>query len=126
MTEYILPEDVDALIERLGLHYKDRNLLLSALAAPMPVFAEEIYAGLHEKAAALLVRINRNHPLLDGNKRLSWFVVTAFYELNGYDLIAGSREADRVIREIAAGTRDLEEVEIWLSAHIVALPGPLF
>ena len=71
MTEYIEPEDVDELVEDEGFHYRDRNGLLSALASPMPVFGEEVYPGIHQKAAVLFTAINHNHPLLDGNKRLS-------------------------------------------------------
>ena len=37
----------------------------------MPVFGEEVYPGIHQKAAVLISAINHNHPLLDGNKRLS-------------------------------------------------------
>ena len=49
MTEYIEPEDVDELVEVEGFHYRDRGLLLSALAAPMPVFGERSIPGFTRK-----------------------------------------------------------------------------
>lgn len=122
MTEYIEPEDVDELVEDEGFHYRDRNGLLSALASPMPVFGEEVYPGIHQKAAVLFSAINHNHPLLDGNKRLSWFVTVAFYDLNGYDLRADAEDADRYIRLIAgANPPPLRDIELWLDKHTFPL-----
>lgn len=122
MTEYIEPEDVDELVEDEGFHYRDRNGLLSALASPMPVFGEEVHPGIHEKAAALMSAINQNHPLLDGNKRLSWFVTVAFYDINGYDLRADAEDADRFIRLIAgANPPPSQDVELWLDKHTFPL-----
>lgn len=122
MTEYVEPEDVDELVEDEGFHYRDRNGLLSALASPMPVFGEEVYPGIHQKAAVLFSAINHNHPLLDGNKRLSWFVTVAFYDLNGYDLRADAEDADRYIRLIAGGNPPpLHDIELWLDKHIFPL-----
>ncbi|MFD4421344.1 type II toxin-antitoxin system death-on-curing family toxin [Agromyces sp. NPDC058484] len=118
MREYLDPVDVEAWVSRRGLHVRDRALLLSALAAPLPVFDEEVYPDLHEKAAVLLIAINRNHPLLDGNKRLSWLVTAAFYELNGYDLAVDPQsDIDVFVRGIAAGQTDVPETATWLAAH---------
>ncbi|BDZ65453.1 type II toxin-antitoxin system death-on-curing family toxin [Agromyces mangrovi Wang et al. 2018] len=122
-VEYLDPEDVEALLDDEGFHFKDgargRNLMLSALAAPMPVFGEEVHPTLEEKAAALLLAVMRNHPLADGNKRLAWFVTVAFLELNDSDLVVDDvAEADRFIREVAAGAVDLDGVAAWVRARI--------
>ncbi|MUN08025.1 type II toxin-antitoxin system death-on-curing family toxin [Agromyces luteolus] len=106
-----------------GFHFKDgargRNLLLSALAAPLPVFGEEVHPTLDEKAAALLVALMRNHPLADGNKRLAWFATVAFLELNELDLVVDDvAEADRFLREVAAGAVDLDAVAAWVRDRI--------
>ena len=118
MTEYLDPEDVEELIRSVAWHVRDRSRLLSALAAPLPVFDEEVYDGPHEKAAALIAAINRNHPLLDGNKRLSWIVTVAFYELNGFDLAAASvAGGDAFIRAIAADELTHQEIVNRLAGH---------
>jgi death-on-curing protein len=49
VTEYIEPDDVDELLEVEGFHHRDRGLLLSALAAPLPTFGEEVHPGPHQK-----------------------------------------------------------------------------
>ena len=123
MTEYLDPSDVEALLDEEGFHYKDgtrgRNLLLSALAAPMPVFGEDVHPSIEEKAAALLLAVNRNHALADGNKRLAWFVTVAFLELNGNDLVVTDVAAtDRFLRAVAAGEVDLDALAEWIGEHL--------
>jgi death on curing protein len=118
VIEYITPEDVDALVERLGFHYRDRNLMLSALAAPMPVFGVDVYDGTERKAIVLLQAINRNHPLLDGNKRLSWLVAGAFLELNGWEILADQAEINEFVRAIAADTIFSVDIVLWFENHL--------
>ncbi|BAJ74082.1 prophage maintenance system killer protein [Microbacterium testaceum StLB037] len=118
MTEYLDPDDVDGLVRAKGFHYRDRNGLLSALAAPLPVFGEEVHVGIHRKAAVLLAAINSNHPLLDGNKRLSWYVTAVFYDFNGYDLMVAADEGDLFIRRVAgASPPSVEDIAAWLRGH---------
>jgi death on curing protein len=126
VTQYLDPEDVEALLDDEGFHYKDgargRNLLLSALAAPMPVFGEEVHPTLEEKAAALLLAVNRNHALADGNKRLAWFVTVAFLELNGVDLVVDDVvAADLFLRSVAAGDVDHDAVAGWVRDRMHSL-----
>jgi death-on-curing protein len=43
------------------------------LHAPAASFGDrEFYPDFCDKAAGLLVRLEKNHPLLDGNKRAAW------------------------------------------------------
>lgn len=39
----------------------------------------DAYPSIHDKAAALLHSLGRNHGLVDGNKRLALSAVLAFY-----------------------------------------------
>lgn len=122
MTEYLEPRDVLGLIRQLGFHVRDKNLLLSALASPLPVFGEEMYKGDIEKAAALLIALNRNRPLADGNKRLAWIVAKTFLALNGLHLTSEPvPEADAFIRKVADGGVENDEVVRWLESRISPL-----
>ncbi len=122
MTEYLDPADVEDLIASVGFHVRDRNLLRSALAAPLPVFGEEVYPSLRDKAAALLIAINRDHPLSDGNKRLSWLVAKGFLALNDHDLAVRSvQEGDTFIRAVADGRLDHPQVADWIEDHTAPL-----
>ena len=52
---------------------RDVGLLGAAAARPgTSAFGEDAYPDLWTKAAALLHSIVKNHPLVDGNKRLGW------------------------------------------------------
>lgn len=61
------------------------NLADSALHAPAAGFGEdEFYPDFVDKAAVLLVRLARNHPLPDGNKRAAWVSLRLFVEINDW------------------------------------------
>ena len=63
------------------------DLLDSALHSPMASFGgQELYPDFVDKAAVLAVRIAKNHPLLDGNKRLAWSCLVMLVVLNGHQL----------------------------------------
>ncbi|WP_327268032.1 type II toxin-antitoxin system death-on-curing family toxin [Streptomyces sp. NBC_01218] len=63
---------------------RDMGLLVSAIERPRTnVFGSELYPTLHEKAAALLHSVARNHALIDGNKRTAWLAMRVFLRFNG-------------------------------------------
>ena len=63
---------------------RDMGLLMSAIERPRTdVFGAELYPTLHEKAAALLHSVARNHALVDGNKRTAWLAMRVFLRFNG-------------------------------------------
>ncbi|MEV3874331.1 Fic family protein [Streptomyces sp. NPDC049906] len=63
---------------------RDLGLLVSATERPRThVFGAVLYPTLHEKAAALLHAIARNHALIDGNKRTAWLAMRFFLRVNG-------------------------------------------
>lgn len=69
----------EAQIERLP----QLALAESALAAPFAGFGnEDAYPGLELKAAVLLERLVRNHPLPDGNKRTALAMTIDFLDQN--------------------------------------------
>ncbi len=88
---------------------RDPGLLASAAARPtMTVFGDEAYPGLHAKAAAILHSIVRNHPLVDGNKRLGWLACVVTLDLNGVTVTLADEDAFQLVMSVAEG--DLDEV----------------
>jgi death on curing protein len=86
---------------------RDHGLLESALARPQAsAFGGDAYGSIHEKAAALLHSLARNHALIDGNKRLSLAATIAFYGMNGLRLTLTNDEAYRLIMSVASGELD--------------------
>ena len=95
------------------------GLLGSAAARPQStVFGEDAYPDIWTKAAALLQSVVKNHPLIDGNKRLGWLSTAVFLELTGvatqhatnddvHDFVVGIAAGTHTIEEIAEGLRAL-------------------
>ena len=73
---------------------------------PLARLGADAYPTLHDKAAALLHSIVRNHALVDGNKRLGLAAVIAFYGLNGRRLTISNDEAYDFVIAVAAGQID--------------------
>jgi death-on-curing protein len=93
------------------------GLAESALAAPRAGFGDvEVYPSNLEKAAILLERLARNHPLPDGNKRTALFLTGLFLEANGSPLRGTEPDVDvPMVERIAAGQVEHTEIVAWLS-----------
>jgi death-on-curing protein len=78
MEEHLTVEDPLVIAEEaIGAPtVRDIGLLDSAAHRPQAsAFGRDGYPTMHEKAAALLEAIVRNHALSDGNERLAWAAV---------------------------------------------------
>jgi death-on-curing protein len=87
--EYLDVDDLIALAAALlgePPPVRDVGLLAAAAARPQAsAFGDDAYPDLWTKAAALLHSVVKNHPLVDGNKRLGWLACAVFLDLNGTD-----------------------------------------
>ena len=118
MTRFIpLPTFVKEL-ERVGFMVKDLGLLDSALArTKTSLFGEDAYPTLELKAAAMVESLILNHPMMDGNKRSSWFALNYFYALNGKVIVATQDEAFEYVLGVATKSLDLNASAQWISQH---------
>ncbi len=99
----------------------------SALHAPRAGFGEtEFHDDFVDKAAVLVVRLAKNHPLPDGNKRAAWVTLRLFVELNGWTWIDGPTvdNAERAVLAIASGKWGHEHMAGWLREHLVPPVSP--
>lgn len=63
---------------------RDERLLESALNNPFQTFGgEELYPDVFHKAAQLCFSILKNHPFIDGNKRIGILAMLVFLKING-------------------------------------------
>lgn len=123
MTEYLEPEQAVVAARHLGLYIRDEGLLFSALARPATsVFGADAYETLELKAAALLTSVARNHALIDGNKRFSWYLTLAFFRLNGYRVAMSNDDAFDLVIGVAQGTLDLPEIAAIFVGHMEFAP----
>lgn len=101
------------------------NLADSALAAPAAEFdGVEFYPDFAMKAAVLCSRLIRNHPLLDGNKRVSFMCTVEFIERNRYRWIpppGDDPEGDetvKVVEAVASGEFRETELAEWIKDRL--------
>lgn len=98
---------------------RDLGGLESAVAQPQMTFdGQDLYPCLPTKAAALGFSLIRNHPFVDGNKRIGHLAMEMFLVLNGHELDAGVDEQERIILGLAAGEVNREEFAGWVRSSM--------
>jgi death on curing protein len=99
----------------LGL--RDKGLLDSALDRPRNRFHYEPEADLIDLAASYGFGLARNHPFVDGNKRVAFQAMYVFLGLNGLRIEAEEPEVVRIILALAAGELQERNLSEWLRQH---------
>jgi death-on-curing protein len=101
----------------------DTAALLAALDAPAAGSeGYEVYPSMAAKASALVYRLCRTRPLLDGNQRAALMALHEYLVRNGYKW-TGQRGDDAnsiaaVLKRLAAGNVTEKELTDWISARI--------
>jgi death-on-curing protein len=103
-------------IARYGgaLGVRDQGLLESALAMPAATFAGEyLHPSLPEQAAAYLFHLVKNHPFVDGNKRVGLACSLVFLRLNDIRLRATDDDLVDIVKGVAEGRRSKADVAVF-------------
>jgi len=82
---------------------RDRGSLQSALARPQQLHNYGDDPTITDLAASYIMGIVKNHPFIDGNKRVGFGVGVLFLELNGHIFTANAIAAADTILAVAAG-----------------------
>ena len=83
---------------------RDLGLLQSALAMPQAgTGTHYFHADLFEMAAAYLFHIVRNHPFVDGNKRVGAVAALVFLKMNGIRIGIPDEALVTVVLAVAEG-----------------------
>ena len=101
-----------------GQGVRDEKLLASALAKPKNKFYYQPDSSLSELAASYSVGLAKNHPFVDGNKRIALTAALIFLEINGYTLNAPEPEAAFVFEQLAAGGINEQALAAWFQHYI--------
>lgn len=97
---------------------RDEGMLDSALNAPFQSFGgEDMYPSLQQKAARLCFGLVKNHPFVDGNKRIGAHAMLVFLALNGIELQHSQTELSDVILKLAAGEIESADLLRWILEH---------
>ncbi len=92
---------------------RDEGLLESALSRPINKwsYGETDLAVL---AASYAYGLARNHPFVDGNKRIAFLAMLVFLRTNGIPFRPAPPAATAIILELAAGTVGEEGLARWI------------
>lgn len=94
---------------------RDLNLLKSAVAMPQATFGGEyLHSDIFEMAAAYLFHVVKNHPFLDGNKRVGAVAAIIFLALDGYDFTAPEDELAEIVFGLARGELTKAHIAIFI------------
>jgi death-on-curing protein len=101
---------------------RDFGALESALAQPRMTFGgHDLYPSLIEKASALAFSLVKNHPFIDGNKRVGHAAMETFLFLNGYELNAPVDQQEKIILRLSEGELARDELVAWLREHVIEI-----
>lgn len=103
---------------------RDEGLLDSALEMSKAGFGEEYFhKTLFDKAAAYLFHLVKNHPFVDGNKRIGFACADVFLRINGYKLNNKyKREIYNFVIDIASGkVGNKDEIAQFLEDYSIKL-----
>lgn len=95
---------------------RSEDLLESALAVPRQLARYE-EPTVYELAAAYAHALLRNHPFVDGNKRIGLLAARVFLFRNGHRLEPDEAETVTLIRSVATGETERESLARWLEAN---------
>jgi death-on-curing protein len=95
---------------------RDDHLLQSALARPRQRLAYG-KTDIPRLAAVHAAGIVKNHPFVDGNKRIGFMMGAGFLERNGFEFHAS--EVDAVLKTLALAAGEITEAgyAAWLKAN---------
>jgi death-on-curing protein len=98
---------------------RELSALESALQRPFQTFdSRELYPSVVEKAAALTESLLRNHPFVDGNKRVGYVLLRLYLSSHGFLLNASDEAKYLFIINVASGAMSFEEIVIWIKSNI--------
>jgi len=99
---------------------RDLGLLKSALARPKNLWS---YGNPPPDTTALAASyaygVMKNHPFVDGNKRVGYVLARVFLLKNGWDIEASAEEKYLAFYSVASGELGEEELATWLRNHTV-------
>lgn len=103
---------------------RDEGLLDSALSMPESGFGNSYFhESLFDKASAYLYHLIKNHPFIDGNKRVGFACTEVFLRVNGYKLQKDKQQEiyEFVIKLASSNSISKEQVSIFLEKNSARL-----
>lgn len=76
-----------------------------------------MYPTIQQKAARLCYALVKNHPFIDGNKRIGVHAMLVFLALNRIELEYSQEELYSIILNVASSQATIEDLSTWIINH---------
>lgn len=97
---------------------RDQGALESSLMTPFMSFdGQDLYPSIAHKAARLCFALVKNHPFIDGNKRIGTHAMLVFLALNNIFLNYEQEELSDIVLQLAASEIDCDQLLTWIILH---------
>jgi death-on-curing protein len=93
---------------------RDENLLSASLSRPQNLLTYGDASVLFDLATAYGYGFAKNHPFVDGNKRVAFIAMAIFLELNGYSLDVPEVDVVVMIERLATDQENQDSIAEWL------------
>ena len=101
---------------------RDKSLLQSALTRSQQLYAYgDPSPDMAALAASLAYGISKNHPFIDGNKRMAAVLCELFIVINGMGLEASDQEMLSVFMALAEGSLNENQLADWIRPRLTQL-----
>lgn len=125
MPEFLTLDDVlESHAEQIAQYggiegVRDIGLLESALAQPESMFGGQyLHADIFAMAAAYMFHLTKNHPFMDGNKRVGLESALVFLEINGHTVDASDEELVDLTLSAASGQSTKQRIADFFRTHV--------
>ncbi|MDD7512843.1 MAG: type II toxin-antitoxin system death-on-curing family toxin [Clostridiales bacterium] len=99
---------------------RDEGMLDSAVKLPLQTFDDcELFPSILDKATRLAYGLIKNHPFVDGNKRIATHAMLIFLSLNGMMLSYEDEELIDIILKVASSQANESDLYQWIDKHQV-------
>lgn len=101
---------------------RDLGSLKAAVNRPYATFdGTDLYPTSIEKSAAIFESLLINHPFIDGNKRIGYFMMEFLLDIDFKLIDASQPEKYDFTIKVAEGKMNIDLIVEWLDNHVIAL-----
>ncbi|PRX23154.1 death-on-curing protein [Orenia metallireducens] len=101
---------------------RDEKLLDSAIEQPKSTFeGNYLHDNIFKMASAYGFHLCKNHPFLDGNKRIALVAMDTFLQNNGYEITASEKETYKIMIKLSSEGLSKDELTNWLKQNTTSI-----
>ncbi len=103
-----------------GIGIRDNSLLESAVFGIYQTFGgKELYPTIIEKAVHLCFSLIKNHPFIDGNKRIGVLSMLVLLSINDIKYNFSNEDIVKIGTEVASGNMTVGALFSFVSKHLI-------